>query len=110
MSIFSIEGVLKAIGFDPGEFQHAVVFYKAEFEAMKSGLQQAVRHFNGELIAIRKENAELKAQLDIVMVSLRTGFIPPNMEVKPNGHDRTERERIECERDSRDQSNLDLER
>lgn len=65
-----IDTFLKAVGFDPAEFAAACEYYKKEFEMMKTGLQGAVGHFNGELVALRKENAELKEGQAVVNANI----------------------------------------
>lgn len=84
-----IDTFLKTVGFDfdPTEFAAACDYYKKEFEMMKTGLQGVVGHFNGELVAIRKENAELHAKVDRLMLLLEhVSVFPIATELTPNGH------------------------
>lgn len=89
-----IDTFLKAVGFDPTEFAAACEYYKKEFEMMKTGLQGAVGHFNGELVAIRKENADLHAKLDRIEALLQPAvlrYATNTVELTPNGHAQNER-------------------
>lgn len=107
MSLFSIEGFLKALGFDAIEFEATCKLYQSEFAAMKAGLQQAVHHFSGELQALRKENKDLYDAIerldqrvdrlltiaDVTYTQVRTSEHPLTPEFKPNGHDKHGTER-----------------
>lgn len=61
-----IDMFLKGVGFDPAEFAQACEYYKKEFDGMKTGLTQAMRHFNAELAEVRKDVATLNAKLSAV--------------------------------------------
>lgn len=80
-----IDLFLKSVGFDPVEFEQATRYYKAEFEGMKSGLQQAVQHFNTQLETVKATQERIEHKLDAITIAFQ--YLKPSTELKPNGHD-----------------------
>ena len=59
MSIFSPEALLKMLGIDAREFAETMLKYEREFESMKIGFGNAIRHFDYKLSEIERKQDQI---------------------------------------------------
>src|ERR1017187_6780310 len=95
-----IDMFLKSIGFDAAEFMLACEYYKQEFDGMKTGLQHAVSHFNGQLTAIEASQALLDKKMPCLLRMQAIQIATPIVEkAMANGHDINDNQRSDINSD-----------